>query len=363
MTDHHDALNRYLDDLANGQTVYTSTIEPELVDTIHRMAEIGSTPLPDPTFIDQLEDTLMNALATAAAVPRPGRPSPFALPTPGRPAVTVAIPTRWFAILASAALVLLTLGIAGYATLDRDGSPGPGAPAVVAPATPSPSSSADGVLLEFPLSADAVPDDGFGAAGIRFYTMAPGTVAAWNGEMSALNPGIWANYVLEGSMTMVADGTVELVRANGTRESAVAGTEIVLAAGDAVIHRAEESAEWTSLGSAEVQIVSLVVLSDNAIIYPQPDFWHATGYDVDGPAPIPAGDWVVRLEELQLEPDRAIPAPESPSTQYGVTRADPLAYLAKGMGGQLTLRLAKAPTTVYVFTLEWLGESATTPAP
>ena len=41
MTDNHDALARYLDDLANGEVPINSQLDPELVATVRRLGEIG----------------------------------------------------------------------------------------------------------------------------------------------------------------------------------------------------------------------------------------------------------------------------------------------------------------------------------
>ena len=71
MTEYHDALDRYLDDLADGKPVITAQLDLGLIEAIDQFAEVGRNPAPHPDFVDQLEERLMNAISNVAMVPSP----------------------------------------------------------------------------------------------------------------------------------------------------------------------------------------------------------------------------------------------------------------------------------------------------
>ena len=364
MTDHHDALDRYLDDLANHR-IPRDELDPGLVATIDQITEIGVSPVPDWTFVDHLEDTLMNAVSTAPALRAltPLRTITLSPEMPGRLTSPLARPSRWVPILISAALLLLTIGVAfGPLRPSNDGTGrGPAIPAAVVQASPSPEEAAGTVLLEFPLPAQALPPDGFGNLGLRYFTMAPNTTAAWEASPSTASPGIWANYVVSGSLTMAAEGEVAIFRGAGdeTPEIVPAGTEIILAAGDSALHDTLESATWTSTGAESVEMVSIFLTHKYLLPFPTPTGWEQLRINNFYPAPVPAGDWVVRLEVIELEPDAEIPAPVAGVVQSAVTAPESDAHLARSADGGFALRGGTTTATAYLFTVEQTREGDT----
>lgn len=272
---------------------------------------------------------------------------------------------RWFPAFVSAALLLLTLGIAAgvYWRMDRGGSRSIGGSVIQAPATPSPAVADDSVLFEVPLPADVVPQNGFGTVGIRFFVMAPNSTATWTGEVSDLRPSIWATHVIAGSMTVTADAASEVVHSDDSSESVPPGTAATLSPGDTALYRTGKALEWTSTGSTEVQFITLAVSSDYLLDLPLSNDWQETGYDIEYRAAMPPGAWLLRLEALDLESDGEIAAPASPSMQFGVAGPESDAYVASGPDGELTLRGADTTTRVYVFTIEQTEPAPATPAP
>ena len=119
--------------------------------------------------------------------------------------------------------------------------------------------------------------------------------------------------------------------------------------------------QWKNTGSAEVHIVTLWIW-DYTIFSPAPAQWVQVTFQADNTAAMPAGDWVIRLEADEVEPDGVLPAPASPDLQFGLTSPDTTAYVARSPeDGELTLRSAQSTTTVYVMTVEQVGTEPVTP--
>ena len=116
MTDTRDALNRYLDDLAAGLAPDSRSLEPGLAESIQRLADLNAAASPKLQFTEQLEERLMHA----STVSPPARRLPRALVVTRLTAlggVLPRVPTDvlakcWLPALVSAALLLLTLGVA-----------------------------------------------------------------------------------------------------------------------------------------------------------------------------------------------------------------------------------------------------------
>lgn len=359
-----DRLGAAWNDLVTGKQPAIGDRNDELVEIVRGLHRGAPTVSPGSRFTTDLKEKIMTS-TLARAHPGTLRPMPPRnLPPPThRDPASLDLPRpleRRVPVLVSAALLLITLGTAGYATLDRDGSGGPGGPAIHAPGTPSPEAD-ENVLLEFPLPADALPSDGFGDIGLRYFTMAPNSTASLETSPISASPGIWANYIVAGALTMTAEGEVTVIRTGGAPETVPAGTETTLAAGDSAIHDNMGSSSWTVTGTDTVEIVSLYIQDNAYIQYPNPTGWEQLRINFIYPVPIPAGDWTVRLEVMELEPDSVISAAAGGSLQSAFTAPNSDAHLARVLDSEFVLNGATTTTTAYVFTLELASEGEAMP--
>jgi hypothetical protein len=367
MTDHHDALDRYLDDLANDRAP-RDELEIELVATIDRISEIGETPVPDRTFVDHLEDTLMNAVATAPPLRRltPIPDNHLALPLPIRPTVPFARPHHWAPILISAALLLLTIGIAfGPLRPGNDGTGrGPAIPAAVVQASPSPEAVSDETLVEVPVPADLLLPADPVVAGINLVTVPVGTFQQPADE-AATNPGIQALYILAGTARVVSDELMHLIATGGTgtMEEIKAGTTVVLEPGDTLVTRKAPSEMWTNEGPAEVELISLEVFRGPWWSSTFPLGWVVTEYDVDDSFEQWPGDrpTILRLRHVTAPPESVISLPAGALGQFAVHESDETgSSIGRRTDGSVRfVGGGDKPMTAYIMTVELVDEAAT----
>jgi hypothetical protein len=369
MTDHHDALDRYLDDFANGKTVTTSAIQPELADTIHRVAEIGSMPLPDTTFVDLLEDKLMNAVSTAPTSLKPplrvldrGGFAPRAAGRVDSAARFEPNARRWVPLLLVAALVILALAVTfGPLSPGGDGNSGNHAagPAVYAPAaSPSPEALAGETVLAFTLPAEAIPIADTLAMGLEHLTIPPGMSGSWE---QGCCPGASVEYIISGSYTVTAEDAVQVVRGNGEVEEVPAGTEVTLEGGDSLIARVETPLRGANNGTEPTELVSwnLIDSTDDATFSGRMQSeWREGNFQVQRLDPLPAVEAVIELHRFTVEDGDVIPAAGDVTLRVGIGQG----ILVNRMDGAVTLTSqAVPPATVYVLTFTQPGARDGTP--
>jgi len=372
-----DLLARYWDALTTDADPSSVGLDPSLAQVIRHVSASDDVPGPDPTFLSTLKETLMDTYANLPTQPvprtwsragvRPRRPAADTQ-SPGDPRSVPMTRFHWVHVLLSAALLLVTLGIAveTYWSHDRSGPSSSSGPAIQAPGAPSPTTSDNGLLLEIPVPSDVPVPEAIGNAGMGYYTMAPATTTSWAGNDRGSYAGIWVDYVVTGTLSITSADAVDVIRAGGgTSETMEAGTEITLAPGDTVIRRYDGGVEWVNLGSTEVGLVELSMWTGKILgPYFYPPEWHEV--QLAGPlrSQLPDGAYLLRVAVMELEPNEVLPSPPAPGVQFGITTLPTLeGYLAESSNGKLTVRSASDTITAYTCTVEWTGASTASPEP
>jgi hypothetical protein len=270
--------------------------------------------------------------------------------------------------LATAALVLLTLGASYVAfqqshTNTESGQPA-SIPAIVAPATPSPSRPVE-ELLDLPIPDEMIPRVDTLGSGLGHETIPPGTTATWD------LPVLHVEYVISGTFTVRSTGPMQIVRAGGggAPESVRSGTEITLEPGDAMIAPRETTSDYTNPGPAPAELLTWSMHEDvSGTTGIPPDEWVSHDVDVSAQPPLPPGPGRLRLRRIELAPKEEL-APPPGTLQFGVTLPDNAA--GTPTAGSIERRVSRTgatirnfgsePTTVYVFTLEPAAVGTATP--
>jgi hypothetical protein len=233
--------------------------------------------------------------------------------------------------------------------------------------TPSPEAKAtDEILVEITVPAEAFVNPKPGGDQLSFYfqqiTTPANTTGTWETDARADYPGIEVEYLLEGTITVTAEGPVQVLRAegDGTPEDAPAGTAIELGPGEAVVHRLEQPSVWTS-GDAPVALLAGFAVANAVVSEFIPEEWESVSHTfADGEGPVPTGPTVVRLRQIVLEPDASVAfAPDI--LKVFMLAGGSAGFLGEGSDGSLTLKGATEATTLYVFSLQ-PAEDAATPA-
>ena len=334
-------------------------------------------PAPDPAFVAQLEEELMSA--HSVAVPISGAHVPLTtpngrlLPSPGpfvpsTPLGPHPVRHRWaFGAFATAALVVLTLGLAAFAL--RPNHPTADRPVALLAIDATPASTA-GVTAEEELLAVALPAEALThGAEVTFalvdYTIPPDTEGTWpppqpdSGCPEATCPGVELVYVLEGGFTVTAAGPVQVVRAGrGEAEPIPAGTAITLGPGDALLRPNSTTVDFATAGATSAHLVLGSLVPD----YQVPPGWEMHDEDHVGGDRFStlSGPAMLRLRRTVLAADAVFAAPPGAVAQVGVTLATPPALGTRSDGSLVNVGTEAA--TVYALALESAGPGGATPA-
>ena len=315
MTDSHETLNQYLDDLANSNIPLRNHIETGLVDTIRRFTEIAEIPAPNQDFVDELEDRLMNAGTRSAVVAVLPLPIHGGQPLPGFTIAHVRATRgvrRWMPMLVSAALVLVTLGFAW-----REFGPGQdapnshtGAPSIRAPATPSPDPTEGETLFEITLPADIVPHTTDRFFAIQYVTIPPGADSHWTPYWGT---GPYGEYVMSGSYRERVEADVLVLRATGILEDVPANTEFTLGPGDLLISLNENTVETINDGAVSAEVLTWLFMDDPGGQFAgrNEEGWIGNNFATKGETELPSlpGAVTLRLQRMSLGPDDQVFAP------------------------------------------------------
>ncbi len=227
-------------------------------------------------------------------------------------------------------------------------------PAIVAPATPSSSPLVDETLAVASLPAGEIPPEI--VTGLNHYSVAPGSEATWDWTCCS---GPRLDYILEGSYTVRGAGPMQVLRGSGTGswEEIAPGTEIVLAAGDALLSRMEDSFEGVNAGSTPVELLDAVLLAGSPLDDPVPyeesgaAAWRYNDQDIWLlPVSVPPGPVTLRLRQTTIAATSELPRPPGAIIQLAVSRDDGAVpstqtdFTVKNYGPD--------PISVYALTLE-----------
>ncbi|HEU0113061.1 MAG TPA: hypothetical protein VFQ80_00190, partial [Thermomicrobiales bacterium] len=253
-----DDLRRYWDEIAGGEPVAPGDLDPDLAATIRRLHALGDAAPPDPAYARRLRETLMHASTLPLPTPFPSPPNgvrasdvgaPRSLPfTPRRRE-----PRRVWSLLATAALIALTLA-AGFVAIGgigrnaaRPDEPA-GIPSLIG--TPAPALP-PGVASEPPIfqqRLDAIPADA-NCPLVERETLEPG--GTWT--MGAIPPayrGPTVYRIESGSVSVTANGDIQLARAGAAATTVNAGAATTLAAGDTYFTPTDVVTQWRNGGAA-----------------------------------------------------------------------------------------------------------------
>jgi len=364
MTEYHDALDRYLDDLADGKPVITAQLDLGLIEAIDQFAEVGRNPAPHPDFVDQLEERFMNATSNAAMVPSPPiriGPADRASASPVDSARSVSGARRWLPIPVSAALILVMLGLAWrqFGPGEPDRNPQLGAPAIQAPATPSPAAAGDQALVDIILPADVVPV-GEEVNVLLARDTIPANSETTHAPMDCC-PGTKTYSILAGKVSVTSDGPMQLIRAgtSGTQDVVAAGETADLSPGDTLVVRNEHHQTWTS-GADPVDIITTAVASGFWMTSFDPIEWVGTGSASNSQTiPLPAGPYRLHVLRKNVSADETFPPTAETIIQLGLSSDG----TSVGQSSDQTLSVTgvRAPLTVFILRLETAPADAGTP--
>ena len=299
----------------NQPSVIPAEVEP-FVDLIDRINQSGSARTEHPATTESGLNRLiakhqelnqMNTTAPPLALV-PSQPSPRSTIVPGQAAqyAPQGRPARTMATIAALLLVSVIGAIAFQILSNRNADDNRRSPAIMAPGTPDNAANGN-LLLELPVPADVIPTDGDGVAGIRAYTMPPNSTGSWGGGIAEWHASLWASYIVDGTMTIKADVPTDVIRADGSRETIQADTLFTVATGDTVLHQSGKYLEWGNSESTELTMIAIYVSPEPYVIYPRSYIWVETGFDETTSAALPPGNWVIRVEAIELEPGATVP--------------------------------------------------------
>jgi len=368
--DNRDALDRYLDDLANHPHGSTSELEPDLAVTIRRLSEIGASPSPERTFVDHLEDSLMNAVSAVPAGPSRNAPAArrSARPTSIRQSRSIlpqGVVSRLASIALMAAMLMVAISFVSNPLRpvrnwldDRNQS---GGFAIDAPATPLPTKE---TLLRVELPAESMPIGKQLSAGLAHFTIPPRTRSTWIGNSA---PGLLLEYVVEGSYTVESETSFQIVRAAGDVETIAVGVEATLNAGDSWVSRNEAAATASNTGLGPVQLLSWVLVDTDlgfgGHLLPG---WIERQNEVRSLGAIPLAPATVRLERIELAPGESTSGSTDGREQFAVVVPDndagtptPLVFHSTTSGD--VSNVGETTALVYILTFETGVTGAGTP--
>jgi hypothetical protein len=369
MTDSHDAFNQYLDDRANGVRTIPGRLDSGLVQAVDRISALWESPVPSPDFVDRLEERMLNAEARSAEVVI----SPIAA-TPGETTRVTAIDAvrtatgvrRWLPILVSAALVLATLGIAWreFGPGRDDPSSHTGAPAINAPASPTPDATPDDTVLELTLPVDALPTTDRIRTVVDHLSIPPGTTT---GGSSNCCSGPMIQYVISGGYAVTVAAPVQVIRAESMIDQIPANTEVALGPGDSLISRSEAPVQITVAGSEPAELLNWVLVNHSADRTKTEEYvrheWLVYRDDTKNPlAALPRTPVTVRIRMVIVPNGNSIAAPES-GMQF-VMPVDDGSFVARlSDGSTQVFGEINQPVTTYILTTEQPGAATGTPLP
>jgi len=272
---------------------------------------------------------------------------------------------------ATAALLLVTLGL-GFFTL------GPGRPnsdrftglpvSILAPLAPAPSVVTPTAepdletLFATIVAADRVPSGGNLRVVLRRLSLPPGSKTPVSPEGQSCCRGPQITHVLEGELTVQANGPMQVFHSADLRLApgqAPPGEDIVVRAGDTVVHDFAFPAAYINHGASPVQIINGGLYAGTM---PSPFLRHKSslaGSAKTLQGPLPAGPITINLIRADLPPNGVVPAPPPGSlmVETGATTDDSIETRQDGS----LLNVGETPEIIYALVLDLSGESTLMP--
>src|SRR5215208_3621044 len=360
-----DALDRYLDHLATGETS-GGEMDPDLARIARRYRALGQSPAP----VGARERVQRRVASDGDSMARGGeRPEQSRhnrdvdQPSIGPNGRTYGLtaygtsgnyPTpriRWAGVqFATALLLVVTLGL-GYLAL-RPGTPESlRLAALVAPATPAPAELAPQTLATITLPAGMVPSEIFAA--LSHFTIPAGTQSGTGSTwVSTCCVGVRFEYIVSGSLTVHSAGPVQVLHGGtSTWETMAADTEVSVTAGDALLLRMEDAFDAANTGSVPVELVEGNLFDGQVNGDPNPRGWIYHNQDIRKTLfSAPTGPLTVRLQLTTLARGADLPLPADAVVQLAVSLKQGVTL---GIREDFAMRnLSPWPVVAYVLTLE-----------
>ena len=374
-----DRLDRFLDAVAEGTDRSPNGVpqpEHELADTVRRLSAIDDAPTADPRFADRLLEAVIHTAPTKQSPEFPLLPLPAVRDrpdlAPAKPRLTIPR-TRWaLAQLATAALLVITLGAVYFTFIARPQRSV--MPAAVVPATPTTESQSPSEVTVEPLVAatflpEEVPTGRVLNLLVGHATIEPGAQVAFTAATVKCCAGPQIDHVFSGELTLRSEGPLRVVRAAvdgtpGPPEEVSPGTDVVLRPGDSAIHRAEAPFTYVNAGKDPVQIASGGLFSGQSFLQPASSL--ADDFDTASlESSQLTGSLTLELEAVTLAPDATLPGPLS-GTSRVITAGSQFGAFSRRTGGAVT-NITDEPLVTYALILvptRAAGETApATPTP
>jgi hypothetical protein len=297
-------LDRFWDDLTSSEAADPGKLDPDTADFVRRLHALAAPPVPTSAHDrvwrrvtsstgHRFHSKDLNLMTTTGFIqPRlvsPNGQAPASAPSRGRPFGTITSQHRWLAIVVSAALIVLTLGVV-FGPL-RPGETDPadrgGIPGAMFAASPSPDDTGASPLFEITIPAKAMPPMGRGAAVLFSMTADRYSQGVYAGNPCC--PGILVLYMIDGAYTVRPElGSITVYRAGLTAapEEIDTGTSVELGPGDVLLAEKNAFVRFSNYGSTPVSFLTWQLLTDNFASDPTgpgfPTGWSWTGRNADG---------------------------------------------------------------------------------
>jgi hypothetical protein len=371
-----DALDRFWDSHITGEAISSPLIDPALEEAVRRLHTAEDVDRAEPAFISHLWEDLMNATSTAYPPVGP-TPNTTGIAREQRESHPIIYLPELFrhrlSIFAAAAILLAALGgIAAYWLLDGgDSGRQTGAPAIFAPASPSPEPMPDDLLFDITVPADVIPPSGNGAAALVSIIAEPKSEGTWVGDTCC--PGVLLLYVVDGTYMVRPDrGSITVYRAGmtGEPETITEGTDVELEPGDLLLTAKRTNLALSNPATTPVKLLTWDLLvgnySSDPARLPLPSGWSREGRNADREfdLSLPREDARLTLQRVTLSGTETFPAP--PGSLMQAVEAD---FHGNPRHTKLSdysvASYENAPVTLYVLTFQPLGagEGTGTPAP
>ncbi|HYP61590.1 MAG TPA: hypothetical protein VEQ36_14260 [Thermomicrobiales bacterium] len=327
-----------------------SAVSPYLLDAQHRVRQqiVGSTAASVASYVPPAHASVPAGEGRVRKV-RPG------IPWHDRP------------ILRFAAAAILVLAIVFAIDIIRpdhgpNGNHG-GAPAIQAPATPSPVTT-DGIVLEYTVPVADLPTTDWMRTVLDHLSIPPGTTT---GGSSNCCSGPMIEYVLSGSYTVRVAAAIEVIRAAGKIEQIPVNTEVTLGPGDSLISRSETTVQITVAGPEPAELLNWILVDHNRDPTKHEEHvlgsWIVRRDDTKNPiTSIPRVPLEVQIRMVVVPNGDAVPTPAT-GLQLVMPVDDGSFVTHVSDGSTQVFGKDEQPVTTYLLTMTQPGAPAGTPAP
>jgi hypothetical protein len=368
------ALDCFWDDLVADSNADPIGLDPLDVSALRHLQAMASSPVPSLSRV-RTQRAIDREIATSSACQIPAIDQPLPLVRFGTHAAAAADqPTRplarplatplaihgahqWKAILATAAILLVALGLS-----IRSLGPGPysnrGNLSAVSVPTVQPDVTSD-TLLEVTLTDE---EAGFkGAFGTQFgyFRVPAGSHTQWRGSNGQL-PEPRVLYISSGSLTVRADRAIRIVRGadSGAIEIAIPDSWFTLGPGDALLRVPDVNLEVENPGSSSTYLLDWTIGDVNRVITTEPLDWKYLSYTASGEGTRPAGSVVLTLRHVTIAPEKSLSPPHGAYLQqYLDPTPDPANHVGQGSDLSIINSGSKA-VDLYVVSLEPAAKSS-----